>query len=468
MKTGVLGDFLLCSNTAKCLYDKYAKEMPIFDYHSHVDVTEIYKDRHFENITQLWLEHDHYKWRLMRLCGVDEFYITGDAEDRDKFLKFAEILPLCIGNPVYLWCHMELKKYFGFDGVLDEKTAPGVWSLCENELKKPQFSVRNIIRSSDVTFVGTTDDPCDTLQWHKKLRDEDIGFTVAPTFRPDLYLNIEKPQFCDALDKLSNASGVAVDGIKTLKCALRKRMNYFAACGCISADHGCDYIAFEEPSDGQADKILKKAMSGGCLSDNEIAIFKTLMTLFCADQYAELGWVMQIHYNCIRNPNEFAYKSLGTDKGFDCIRRGGTGEDLSRLIDKMSIKKRPKLILYSLDGTDDAFLDTLVGSFACGEPFGRIMHGAAWWFNDTCRGISNHLHSMSSLGVLGNFTGMLTDSRSFLSYVRHDYFRRILCLHVANMMDSGQYLAGVERAGEIIKNISYCNAEKFFGMESVT
>lgn len=465
MKKNRESDLLISSDTAIKLYTEYAANMPIFDYHSHVSAKEIYENRRYSSITQLWLECDHYKWRLMRLCGVDEYYITGEASDKEKFLKFAEILPLCVGNPVYSWCHMELEKYFGYKGVLNADTANEVWECCESKLNGEGLCVRELIRQSNVRFIGTTDDPCDSLEWHRLLCNEELGFKVSPTFRPDAYLNIDKPDFCDKIERLASASGVAIDGINTLKSAFRKRMNYFAACGCVSADHGCDYISYHDFSGEDMNRVLQKALSGASLCDNEIDLFKSGMMTFCAEQYAELDWVMQIHYNCIRNPNTRAFGSLGADRGFDCISRHESSKDLSLLLDRMKQCKMPKIILYSLDANENFYLDTLVGSFACGQPCGRIMHGAAWWFNDTRVGISAHLESMSSLGVLGNFIGMLTDSRSFLSYVRHDYFRRILCSHIASVYESGEYREDIERAGEIIQNICYNNSRKFFGME---
>lgn len=457
-----MSKLLLNSPLAEKLYTQYAKDMPIFDYHSHVSAEEIYRDRHYSNITQLWLEHDHYKWRLMRMCGVSEDYITGERSDREKFLKFCEIIGRCVGNPVYTWTYMELEKYFGYTGVLNSDTAEQVWDICSQKLSEEDFGVRKIILGSNVKFVGTTNSPCEDLEYHKKLMNEGLPYKVCPTFRPDEYLNIDKEEFPRAVERLALASGMAIDSERTLRCALRKRMNYFSACGCISADHGCDYIRYVETDERSIDRIFKKALDGASLCEDEIDAYKTYMLLFCTRQYAELSWVMQIHYNCIRNPNSLGFKNIGADGGFDCILRHESSRDISMLLDKMVLQKAPKLILYSLDENENRYLDTLAGSFACGEPYGRIVHGASWWFNDTRLGIENHIKSMACLGVLGNFLGMTTDSRSFLSYSRHDYFRRILCSQIAQFSESGENRESFDNIGKTVSDICYGNTKKFF------
>lgn len=456
---------LLDSPLAAELYEKYARDMPVFDYHSHVSAEDIYNDRHYGNIAELWLESDHYKWRLMRQCGVDEYYITGDAEPREKFLQFARILPRCVSNPVYTWCHMELKKYFGYDGVLSEETADGVWDMTCDALGG--MGVRDIISASGVRLIGTTDDPCDSLEYHRLLRDDGY-LPVIPTFRPDAYIDIESEGFCRSIERLALSSGLAIDGIKTLRSALRKRMNYFAACGCRSADHGYVRLAFAEHTEDELDRIFRKAMSGGSLSDREADVFSCGMLLYCARQYAELGWVLQIHYGCFRNINSTAYARCGADSGFDCIGRQECSRQLCSLLDRIRSDKSPEIILYALDPSDNAFIDTVVGSFAEGEPCGRIAHGAAWWFNDSCHGIREHLECLSSIGVLGSFLGMVTDSRSFLSYVRHDLFRRVLCSHIARAVERGEYFYDEGTVCGLIRDICFNNAVKFFKMEGDT
>lgn len=438
-------NYLLDSSLSRTLYLEYAKNTPVFDYHSHVSARDIYEDRHYSNITQLWLYHDHYKWRIMRLGGIDERYITGDASDKEKFLKFAQMLPLCIGNPMYLWCRMELEKHFGYTGELNGDSAPEVWDICEKRLGEMSMGVRDIIASSNVVFIGTTDDPCDSLEYHKKLRQElNLSFRVSPTFRPDAYLNIGTKNFSECIKRLAQCSDISIDSLESFKSALRERMDYFMLCGCISADHGCNYIPCGDIDDRTADRIFKKALSGEQISKDEADGFLAYMLVFCSEQYGELDWVMQIHYSCLRNPNTTAYIHLGADSGFDCISRRDGSENLGVLMDKIRQRSAVKMILYSLEHSDNQFLDTLAGSFSCGEPFGRTAHGAAWWFNDTDMGIRQHLKSLASLGVLGNFVGMLTDSRSFLSYVRHDYFRRILCSVIAEFAERGECTSDID------------------------
>lgn len=456
---------LLTDYAAQRLYTDYAADMPIFDYHSHVSAKDIYEDRRFESITQLWLEHDHYKWRLMRMCGVDEYYITGGASPKEKFLRFAQVLPLCVGNPVYVWCHMELERYFGISEPLCPENAEQIYQNCTERLK--DISVRSLIRDSKVAFIGTTDHPTDTLQYHEKLMGEsELGFSIMPTFRPDDYIKIRSEGFRDAVLALSRAVGEGIYGLDRLKLALNARMEYFSSRGCICADHGCDYIPYVEASEAEVDGIFRRAVCGEMVTQREADAYATYMLCFCARSYATLGWVMQIHYNCIRDPNRSGLERIGRDSGFDHIGRRESSEELSRLVGKMREEGAPRLILYSLDGNENAYLDTLVGSFACGEPYGRIMHGAAWWFNDTRSGILEHLGSLAERGVLGNFIGMLTDSRSFLSYVRHDYFRRILCSYLSSLIASGEYLGDMHSLGLLLQNICYNNARRFFGMEN--
>ena len=457
---------LLSDHLSQKLYHDYAAEMPIFDYHSHVSAKEIYEDRHPESIGRLWLMQDHYKWRLMRICGVDEYFITGGASDEEKFLRFSQVLPLCIGNPVYTWCHMELEKYFGITEELNGESAERIYSECNRRLEC--MSVRSIIRESKVAFIGTTDHPCDSLEHHRLLASQsDLGFTVRPTFRPDEYINIHKEGFGTAIQRLSLAVGEGIYGLDKLKLSLAQRMEYFASHGCISADHGCDRIVYREASESEIDKIFRRATCGERISESEAEAYMTHMICFCAQRYAELDWVMQIHYNCIRDPNTVGRERLGADSGFDMIRRYESSEQLSRLMDRIYREGAPRMILYSLDEGENAYLDTLVGSFARGEPYGRIMHGAAWWFNDTRCGMISHLQSLSERGALGNFIGMLTDSRSFLSYVRHDYFRRVLCSYLSGVVARGEYLGDIHALGLTVQNICYNNARRFFGGEDI-
>lgn len=466
MKPFMDKDFLLSTSTAQALYHDYAETLPIIDYHCHVSPKEIYEDRHFENIAQVWLSADHYKWRIMRSDGVDEKYITGNAPDREKFQKFAEALPRAIGNPMYHWCHLELKNYFGYEGVLNGDTAEEVWNLTKEKLSRPDMGVRGLIARSNVAFVGTTDDPLDSLEWHKKLaEDENMKTVVAPSFRPDKALNIEKPGWREYIDELSGVSGVKIVNLASLEDALRNRMEYFNEHGCKASDHGLDYMIHRIVDRTVADRIIRGCLAGMPATDEEAESVKTILLLFCAEEYHRLGWVMQLHYNCLRNPNTEMFMKLGPDAGFDCIRPENGSYKLSKFLDALYVNHYlPRMILYSLDSGDNSFLDTLIGSFQKSEARGWLQHGSAWWFNDNKQGMKEQLTSLASLGLLGNFVGMLTDSRSFLSYTRHEYFRRILCELIGSWIENGEYPADIKTAGELVADISYYNAVRYFGL----
>ncbi len=457
-------DFLLSTEAARKLYHEYAADMPIIDYHCHVSPKEIYEDRRFENITQVWLGGDHYKWRLMRTAGIDEYYITGDAPDYEKFEKFAEMLPKAIGNPMYHWCHLELKKYFGFCGTLCKETAKEVWDLSLKKLKEDNMSVRGIIAQSNVAFIGTTDDPIDTLEYHKLLAaDSSMKTIVAPSFRPDKALNIDKAGWKEYIAALSAAAEVEIKDIASLKEALGRRMEYFNAAGCRASDHGLDRTICTEAAEADLNKIMAKAFRGECVSADEADALKTELLAFCAAKYSEMGWVMQLHFNCLRNPNSAMFQKLGPDTGFDVIGPHNGIDALARFLDKMNkAGKLPRTILYSLDPGDNAALDTMLGAFQGTEAAGKMQHGSAWWFNDTKQGMLDQLTSLANLSLLGCFVGMLTDSRSFLSYTRHEYFRRILCSLLGNWVESGEYPADYDALGSIVQDICFFNANKYF------
>lgn len=458
-------DFLLSTETARTLWRTCAANAPIVDYHCHVSPKEIYEDRKFENITQVWLSGDHYKWRLMRACGVSENAITGNAPDREKFQKFAECLPRAIGNPMYHWCHLELKTYFGYEGVLNGDSAQAVWELTEKVLQGG-LSVRQMILQSNVAFIGTTDDPTDSLEWHEKLAaDDTFPVTVAPSFRPDKVLNIDKNGWVAYMEKLSAVYGSPIDSMATLKKALCERISYFAAHGCRSADHGLDYAVYREGTEAECETILQKALRGQAVSCAEAEQFKTALLLFCAAEYAKRCMVMQIHYNCLRNPNSAAFSALGADTGFDCVGQGNS-LPLARLLDRLNSEGHlPKTILYSLDAGDDAYLDSLIGAFQGEGIRNKIQHGSAWWFNDHKAGMQKQLIGLANLSVLGNFVGMLTDSRSFLSYTRHAYFRRILCDLIGQWVENGEYPNDPNALRTLVQDICYRNAMQYFDLE---
>lgn len=467
MKQFMDKDFLLSTDMAKTLYHDYASKVPVLDYHCHINPQEIAENRKFENITQVWLGGDHYKWRQMRSNGVEEKYITGDASDREKFQKWAETMPKLIGNPLYHWSHLELKKYFGYEGYLNGDTAEEVWNLCNEKLQQDSMTVRNIIKQSNVTLICTTDDPIDSLEWHKKIKEDDtFDVQVLPAWRPDKAMNIEKPDFAAYIGKLSAASGVEVKDFASLKEALKNRMEFFAASGCSVSDHGLEYVMYYPADDAEVDTILKKALAGEALTKEEQAKYKTAFMLFVAREYNRLNWVMQLHYGCKRDNNVYKFQQLGPDTGFDCINDYTPCAQLADFLNALSSTDEiPKTIIYSLNPNDNASIGTIIGCFQGPGVAGRIQQGSAWWFNDHKTGMTEQMTSLANLGCLGNFIGMLTDSRSFLSYTRHDYFRRIMCALIGGWVDNGEYPADMKSLKEIVEGISYYNAVKYFGFD---
>lgn len=465
MKQFMDKDFLLSTDTAKKLYHDFAAQMPVLDYHCHINPQEIAEDRKFQNITQVWLGGDHYKWRVMRSCGVEERYITGDAPDREKFQKWAESLSKAIGNPLYHWSHLELQRYFGYTGALNGDTAEEVWNLCNAKLQEDSMSARNIIKQSNVTLICTTDDPADTLEWHKKIaEDKSFDVQVLPAWRPDKAMNIEKPDYPEYLAKLAAASHKEIKSFSDLKAALQNRMDFFASMGCSVSDHGLNYIMYNPASAEEVEAIFAKRMSGCQLTTEEELKFKTEFMLFVGREYSKRNWVMQLHYGCKRDNNVAKYNKLGPDTGFDCINSNTPSAPVADFLNALSATDElPKTILYSLNPNDNAAIGTMIGCFQDSSAVGKVQQGSAWWFNDNKTGMTEQMISLANLGVLGNFVGMLTDSRSFLSYTRHEYFRRILCELIGNWVENGEYPADMKSLEEIIKGISYNNAVRYFG-----
>ena len=461
-------EFLLNTETARKLYHKYAQELPIIDYHCHVSPKEIYEDRQFANITELWLSADHYKWRLMRASGVDEYYITGDAPAYEKFFKFASLMSKAIGNPMYHWCHLELKRYFGYDGVLSADTAKEVWELCNKKLAEGGISARSIIRQSNVAFIGTTDDPVDSLEYHRLLsEDKSFKTVVAPSFRPDKALNIDKAGWKEYIAELSRVSGVDIDSLDSLKEALKCRIEYFALHGCRAADHGLDRMVYAEADTDTLNGIIKKGLVDEGVSAGEAEALKTELLVYCAGEYSRMGWAMQLHCNCMRNPNSQMYARLGPDSGFDCIGPDNGSRKLAMLLDRLYGKnKLPRTVIYSLDPCDNAFIDSLIGAFQGTEIPGKIQHGSAWWFNDNKQGMREQLVSLANLSLLGNFIGMLTDSRSFLSYTRHEYFRRIFCALIGEWVECGEYPNDEKILAKLIRDVCFENANRYFALNT--
>ena len=421
MKAFMDEDFLLQTEVAKKLYHDYAAKMPVLDYHCHINPREIAEDRQFENITQVWLGGDHYKWRFMRSCGVDEKYITGDASDKEKFMKWAECLGKAIGNPLYHWSHLELQRYFGFNGALSRKNAEEVWNLCNEKLAQPSMSARNIIKKSNVTLICTTDDPVDSLEWHKKIAEDDsFDVAVLPAWRPDKAMNLEKPDYTDYISKLSSVSGVAIKTFEDLKKALVIRIEFFASMGCCVSDHALEYVMYEPATDAQIEAIFAKAMAKKTITRQEEMQFKTAFMTFVSGEYNKRNWVLQLHYGCKRDNNKPMFAKIGPDTGYDCINNyapsAQTADFLNHLIEKDSL---PKTILYSLNPNDNQAIGTILGCFQNSDAVAKIQQGSAWWFNDHKTGMQEQMISLANLGNLSGFVGMLTDSRSFLSYTRH-------------------------------------------------
>lgn len=464
MKPFMDKDFLLSTPTAAELFHNYADTMPIIDYHCHINPREIAEDRKFENITQVWLGGDHYKWRLMRSAGVDEKYITGDASDKEKFFKWAEVLGKAIGNPLFHWSHLELQRFFDYHGVLNADTAEEVWTLCNEKLASPDMSVRNLIRKSNVDIICTTDDPVDTLEWHKLLA-EDTGFEtkVYPAWRPDKAMNIEKPDFLDYISKLSEVSGVEINTFADLKKALVNRMAFFNDMKCCVSDHALEYVYYAPATENEIERIFSKKKGGEELTALEIKQYKTMFMLFCGREYHRLGWVMQLHYGAKRDNNTPRYEKLGPDTGYDCINNYAPSSEMADFLNALEINSvLPKTIIYSLNPNDNQAIDTILGCFQGTEAVGKIQHGSAWWFNDNKTGMNDQLISLGNLGYLAGFVGMLTDSRSFLSYPRHEYFRRILCNLFGELVENGEYPADMKTLGGIVSDISYNNAKNYF------
>ena len=478
MKTFLDKDFCLYNDTAKHLFHDYAEDLPIIDYHCHISPHEIYEDRRYDNIAQIWLGGknpdgsyfgDHYKWRVMRSNGVPEDKITGDAPAFEKFLEFAKALEMAIGNPMYHWSNLELKKYFGINTPLTEENAKEIWDkTCDMLKNDPELSVRGIIRKSKVAYIGTTDDPVDDLIWHEKLAQEDLGFMVCPSFRPDKAINITKAGFSDYIKKLAECTGrKSLETTKEVCEALGERIDFFKAHGCKASDHGLDYIPFRPGSDEEADIALKKALAGEPVDMFEAEIYQTKLLLFLAKKYHKENIAMEIHYSCSRNVNERMFRLEGPDTGYDMIAKSNCYDEIAELFSELDkTGELPKTIVFSLDHNDFNQLTTCIGAFQSDEMPGKMQLGAAWWFLDTKDGMEEQMRSLGNLGLLGNFIGMLTDSRSFLSYTRHDYFRRIACNLIGKWVEDGEYPNNEASLKKIVEGISFYNAKRYFGIDN--
>ena len=477
MKEFMNKDFILDTPTAQHLYHDYAAKMPLADYHCHLNPQEIYEDRRFNNLAEVWLggqnpdgsfAGDHYKWRVMRSNGVTEEYVTGMVDPFEKFMKFVEALEMAIGNPMYHWCHLELQQFFGVTEPLTTESAKRIWDHCNDLLRNdPDMSARGLIRKANVAFIGTTDDPIDSLEWHEKIAaDPTIEVVVGPSYRPDKAVNIHKAGWHEYMAALAKSVGKeSLPTMQDVLDALVERLEHFKVHGCKASDHGLDYVPFVNYTVEQADAVYQKALKGEKLTVEEVEGYQTVILLCLGKAYHRMNIAMQLHYSCLRNNNQRIFKLQGGDTGVDAIAQNTCGGNISQLLSALDEAGAcPKTILYSLNPADNAQLGTLIGCFQGPEVPGKIQHGSAWWFNDHKVGMEEQMKSLASLGLLGNFIGMLTDSRSFLSYARHDYFRRIMCNLIGNWVENGEYPNIDASLKKIVEGISFNNAKRYFDL----
>ena len=461
-------DFLLKTEAAKKLYHDHAEKMPIIDYHCHINPMEIYEDKRYATITEVWLGGDHYKWRAMRSCGVPEYYITGGATPAEKFQKWGETMPNLIGNPLYHWTHLELQRYFGITEPLTGENAMEIYAKCNEILAQPDMSVRGIIRKSNVKLICTTDDPVDDLKAHELLAaDPTAPAVVLPAFRPDKAMRADKETFPGYVAQLEKVVGYEINTVADMRKALNDRIAYFADHGCCVSDHALDYCFCVKADEDTLNDIFARAKAGKGITWEEQLAYHTALLLSVGQEYYKRNWVMQLHFGCLRDNSQKMFRKLGPDTGFDSMNDAANAVGLSKLLCALEeADALGKTILYSLNPADNGIIGTIMGGFQTdsGIP-GKIQQGSAWWFNDHKMGMQEQMKSLMSLGAMGTFNGMLTDSRSFLSYTRHEYFRRILCGLFGQMVDDGEYPADWKRLGQMVENISYYNPLNYFGFD---
>lgn len=467
MKNFMDKDFLLDSDSAKKLFHDFAENMPICDYHCHLSPKEIYENKQPENISQLWLSGDHYKWRAMRSCGIDEKYCTGDATPEEKFLKFAQALQYCIGNPLYHWAHIELQRYFNIDTPLNAKTAKDIYEKANQAIASGDFRPQTLITKSNVKIVCTTDDPIDNLEYHKLLKTVDnFDCKVLPSFRPDKALNIHLNGFSEYIKDLGKSANIEIKSYKDVIKALLSRVDYFNEIGCKVSDQAFDYVPYKIQDDEEIENIFQKAMNGESITQSQGDGYRTAVLLALGEKYHQLDWAMEVHIGAMRNNSTRLFNKLGADVGFDSVGDCEIAVGLSRFMDALDVKGvLPKTILFNLNDKDNTVLATMLGNFQGTEADSKIQFGPAWWFLDTMDGMTNQMKSLGNLGVLGKFVGMETDSRSFTSYGRHEYFRRIMCRLLGQWIEDGWYAYDEEIVKEIVQGICYNNAIKYFNFD---
>jgi glucuronate isomerase len=457
-------NFLLQTETAKKLYHDFAEDMPVIDYHCHLPVQQIADDINFENLTQIWLYGDHYKWRAMRTNGVDESYITGDKTDFEKFEKWAEVVPYTLRNPLYHWTHLELQRYFDVQELLKPASAKEIYKRCTTKLQTKEYSVKNLLRKMNVEVVCTTDDPTDSLKYHQKIKADGFEIKVLPAFRPDKAMNVDDvSEFNLYIKKLEIASGINVTSYQSYLDALKQRHDFFATMGCSVSDHGLEYIYADDYTDDEIIAVFNKISNGRELLSEEKAKFKSAMLYVFAIWDHEKNWVQQYHLGALRNNNIRMLEVSGTDTGWDSIGDFQQGEKLTRFLGRLdSTNQLAKTILYNVNPADNELIATMTGNFNDGSIPGKIQFGSAWWFLDQKDGMTKQLNALSNAGLISRFVGMITDSRSFLSYPRHEYFRRLVCNLFGEEIENGELPNDLQWTGKIIKDICYYNTKQYF------
>ena len=463
MQTFINEDLLLGNPAARKLYHDYAKTQPIIDFHTHLPPQEIARDKQFNNLAEIWLGGDHYKWRAMRTNGVPEKYCTGQVEDFEKFLKWAETVPHTMRNPLYHWTHMELKHAFGIEKLLNPDTAKEIYQEASTKLQQKEYSTLNLLKKWNVETVCTTDDPVDELEYHQQIQNKHLPVNVFPTWRPDQLPAIQKPGYGDYLKKLQEATDIDINDYESLLDAVRQRHNFFDSMGCKSSDHCIETFYATEPGFKEVAAIFGKALKGKSIDANEAQKFQMGLLYELAVMNHEKGWVQQFHYGVMRNNNSRMSEKLGKDTGFDSIGDAPVARAMTRFFDRLEREgKLTKTIIYNINPNDNAMIATMLGNFQDGTVPGKMQMGSAWWFNDNIRGMEDHLNVLSDMSLLSRFVGMLTDSRSFLSYPRHDYFRRILCNLLGSDIEKGRLPEDYDFIGQMVQNISYRNARDYF------
>jgi glucuronate isomerase len=467
MKQFLDENFLLKTATAQRLYHEYAKDMPIIDYHCHLPPQQIAEDTQFDNLTQVWLYGDHYKWRAMRTNGVHESFCTGNKTDWEKFQKWAETVPYTLRNPLYHWTHLELKRYFGIEDILNGDTARRIYDECTAKLQTPEYSVRNLLRKMNVSLVCTTDDPVDSLEYHQKIKEDGFEKPILPAFRPDNAMNVSSAEkFNTYLNKLSAVTNIAISSFDDFLYALQNRHDFFASMGCGVSDHGLEEIYADDFTGSEIDAIFTKVHGGRELNETEQRKFKSAMLIHFAEWDWEKGWVQQFHLGALRNNNSRMLQTLGPDTGWDSIGDFSQGKALAKFLDKLdSNNKLAKTILYNLNPADNELMATMIGNFNDGSAAGKIQWGSAWWFLDQRDGMTKQINALSNMGLLSKFIGMLTDSRSFLSFPRHEYFRRILCDLFGDEIENGELPNDVKWVGKVIQDICFNNNRDYFNWQ---